>query len=234
MYFEETFIFFLLYYNKPSFKSDNKYKLVSEIMSSDLTEPATDKSAAFTHKPTESNFFRIKLENDPEETFKAKRDYSERYTKQTFNESIKKQIVIDDYKSEMVQNFSKFRSESLFTDIFIYVDGVEFPCHKVVLCAASLYFKAMFSCDLTESRHGKVFIENISPWTMKRLLDFIYTGKLINFFYRNRKHSHKSSEKILLNLLAKKIGILDFYLNLSEFKLCNSELECSIKTECFR
>ena len=34
----------------------------------------------------------------------------------------------------------------------------------------------MFSCDLKESRLGKVYIENISPWTMKRLLDFMYTS----------------------------------------------------------
>jgi hypothetical protein len=31
---------------------------------------------------------------------------------------------------------------------------------------------------LKEARHGKVYIENISPWTMKRLLDFIYTGRV--------------------------------------------------------
>jgi hypothetical protein len=83
-----------------------------------------------------------------------------------------------DYQLQLFKNLFKFKNENLFTDIYIYVDGVEFPCHKVVLCAASSYFKAMFSCDLKESRLGKVFIDNISPWTMKRLLDFIYTGKI--------------------------------------------------------
>lgn len=83
---------------------------------------------------------------------------------------------------EIIDNLYKFKNENLFTDISIYVEGVEFPCHKVILCAASSYFKAMFSCDLKESRLGKVYIENISPWTMKRLLDFIYTGKIeINY-----------------------------------------------------
>lgn len=48
----------------------------------------------------------------------------------------------------------------------------------MILCAASSYFRAMFTCDLKEARHGKVYIENISPWTMKRLLDFIYTGRI--------------------------------------------------------
>ncbi len=91
-------------------------------------------------------------------------------------------IKLDESQLEMLENLSRFKNECLFTDIYIYVDGVEFPCHKVILCAASNYFKAMFSCDLKESRLGKVFIENISPWTMKRLLDYIYTGKVeINY-----------------------------------------------------
>jgi hypothetical protein len=91
-------------------------------------------------------------------------------------------LYIEEFQLETIENLYKFKNESLFTDIFIYIEGVEFPCHKVILCAASSYFKAMFSCDLKESRLGKVYIENISPWTMKRLLDFIYTGKIeINF-----------------------------------------------------
>ena len=96
--------------------------------------------------------------------------------------STNKQISIDEFQFELTQTLHKFRNENLFTDIFIYVEGVEFACHKVVLCAASCYFKAMFSCDLKESRLGKVYIENISPWTMKRIIDFIYTGKIeINY-----------------------------------------------------
>jgi hypothetical protein len=80
--------------------------------------------------------------------------------------------------AELIDTLLKFRNENLFTDISIYVEGVEFPCHKVILCASSSYFRAMFTCDLRESRLGKVYIENISPWTMKRLLDYMYTGKI--------------------------------------------------------
>jgi len=134
---------------------------------------------SFSTDEASTSSYRIKLVTDPLDSIDSKREsYLERSStsNKPGNESSKKQITIDNYKSEMIQNFHKFRSENLFTDIFIYVEGVVFPCHKVVLCAASCYFKAMFSCDLKESRLGKVFIENISPWTMKRILDFIYTG----------------------------------------------------------
>jgi hypothetical protein len=87
-------------------------------------------------------------------------------------------IHLEEFQRETCENLFKFKNESLFTDVHIYVEGVEFACHKVILCAASAYFRAMFSCDLKEARHGKVYIENISPWTMKRLLDFIYTGRI--------------------------------------------------------
>jgi hypothetical protein len=73
----------------------------------------------------------------------------------------KKQILINDFQTELNHNLIKFRNENLFTDIFIYVEGVEFPCHKVILCASSSYFKAMFSCDLKESRLGKVIIVHL-------------------------------------------------------------------------
>lgn len=107
-------------------------------------------------------------------------DYNEANSNQISNDIC--QIIVDDFKLELTENLFKFKNENLFTDIYIYVEGVEFACHKVVLCAASSYFKAMFSCDLKESRLGKVYIENILPWTMKRLLDFIYTGRIeINY-----------------------------------------------------
>jgi hypothetical protein len=87
-------------------------------------------------------------------------------------------LKLDQFQIDIINNLLTFRNENLFTDISIYVEGVEFACHKVLLCAASTYFRAMFSCDLKESRLGKVYIENISPWTMKRLLDYIYTGNI--------------------------------------------------------
>ena len=162
-------------------------------MTTNYPEPSTanlsESSVNTQDMDSEADTLRIKIEgNKSKETESAassskKTEFTERFGKQNYtisgqtNESTKKQISIDEHKSDMVQNFNRFRNEHLFTDIFIYVEGVEFPCHKVILCAASCYFKAMFSCDLKESRLGKVFIENISPWTMKRILDFIYTGE---------------------------------------------------------
>ena len=85
-------------------------------------------------------------------------------------------IDCPDYPSSLFTTINQFRLSDLFTDVTIYVDGVSFPCHRLILAAASPYFRAMFSYNFRESTEGNVRIQDITPWTMKRILEFIYTG----------------------------------------------------------
>ncbi|XP_045191617.2 kelch-like protein 24 [Mercenaria mercenaria] len=61
-------------------------------------------------------------------------------------------------------------------DVTIIVDGKVFPCHKVILCAMSSYFEAMFNHDMIETRGGIVTLYDIEPEIFDRLLRFMYTG----------------------------------------------------------
>ena len=81
-----------------------------------------------------------------------------------------------DHPSSLFSTINQFRLSDLFTDVTIYVDGVPFACHRLILAAASPYFRAMFSYNFRESTEGNVRIQDITPWTMKRILEFIYTG----------------------------------------------------------
>ncbi|CAF0932801.1 unnamed protein product [Adineta ricciae] len=85
-------------------------------------------------------------------------------------------IHCSDYPSALFSTINQFRQSDLFTDVMIYVDGVSFACHRLILAAASPYFRAMFSYNFRESTEGNVRIQDITPWTMKRILEFIYTG----------------------------------------------------------
>lgn len=85
-------------------------------------------------------------------------------------------IHCPDYPSALFSTINQFRLSDLFTDVTIYVDGVPFACHRLILAAASPYFRAMFSYNFRESTEGNVRIQDITPWTMKRILEFIYTG----------------------------------------------------------
>ena len=47
-----------------------------------------------------------------------------------------------------------------------------------MLAASSPYFKASFSNQFQEAISARVTMRDMSPWIMKRILDYIYTGQL--------------------------------------------------------
>ncbi len=53
---------------------------------------------------------------------------------------------------QVLSGLNSLRQERAFCDITLAVDGDEYPCHKVVLCSFSPYFKAMFSGEMAESK----------------------------------------------------------------------------------
>lgn len=83
-----------------------------------------------------------------------------------------------DYSSEMLNRLNSLRSEKIFTDATVCVGQEEFFCHRNVLAASSPYFRAMFTSELREGKETLVSFNDISPWIMKRIIDYIYTGRL--------------------------------------------------------
>jgi hypothetical protein len=81
-----------------------------------------------------------------------------------------------DYSSEMLNRLNSLRSEKIFTDATVCVGQEEFLCHRNVLAASSPYFRAMFTSELREGKETLVSFNDISPWIMKRIIDYIYTG----------------------------------------------------------
>lgn len=49
---------------------------------------------------------------------------------------------------------------------------------RCVLAASSPYFKASFSSQFQEAISARVTMRNMSPWIMRRILDYIYTGQI--------------------------------------------------------
>ncbi|KAM4863043.1 kelch-like protein 6 isoform X2 [Urocitellus parryii] len=71
------------------------------------------------------------------------------------------------------------RVENALTDVILCVDIQEFSCHRVVLAAASNYFRAMFCNDLKEKYEKRIIIKGVDAETMHTLLDYTYTSKAL-------------------------------------------------------
>lgn len=66
----------------------------------------------------------------------------------------------------------------MLTDITLEVGHEVFYAHRVVLAAASPYFKAMFTGGLKECEMTRIPLQGVSPTAMARLIHFMYTGRI--------------------------------------------------------
>eukprot|EP00058_Branchiostoma_floridae_P004245 XP_002589733.1 hypothetical protein BRAFLDRAFT_97784 [Branchiostoma floridae] len=63
-------------------------------------------------------------------------------------------------------------------DVVLEVEGRWFPCHRLVLSAASPYFRAMFTSDMAESRQKTVVLQGLDADIFGEILSYIYSGTL--------------------------------------------------------
>ncbi|XP_020298839.1 kelch-like ECH-associated protein 1 isoform X1 [Pseudomyrmex gracilis] len=82
------------------------------------------------------------------------------------------------YLKEAMKMMFMMRSHHMLTDVILEVDSELFHAHKVILAAASPYFKAMFTGGLKESEMTRVKLQGVCPTTMARLMYFMYTGQI--------------------------------------------------------
>ncbi|XP_035693490.1 kelch repeat and BTB domain-containing protein 8-like [Branchiostoma floridae] len=61
-------------------------------------------------------------------------------------------------------------------DVVLEVEGWQFPCHRLVLSAASPYFRAMFTCGMAESRQKTVVLQGLDPAMFGEILSYMYSG----------------------------------------------------------
>lgn len=88
------------------------------------------------------------------------------------------------YYSNFFKNLKVLYEDERFYDIELHCgnEGEEFEiirAHKVILSSSSSYFEAMFGNDFTESKNKVVKFHSINHNILKILVNFIYTGKLI-------------------------------------------------------
>lgn len=95
------------------------------------------------------------------------------------------------------------KHNEMLTDVKLEVMNETFPAHKIILAAASPYFKgnlilipinsgqfcnyfcyyclspAMFTSGLRENNASVVQVRGVCPTIMRKILSFIYTGEIV-------------------------------------------------------
>lgn len=95
------------------------------------------------------------------------------------NSNIASHVLEDPrYGSAILKKLNEYRQDAKFTNAILCVGQEEFPCHKTVLAVSSPYFEAMFSSDLKESRENRISFNEVSPWTLSKVIDYAYSGKI--------------------------------------------------------
>ena len=87
-----------------------------------------------------------------------------------------------DHASSMLQGLQGLREENPFCDAVLQAS--DFPVHRVVLSAASQYFKTMFNGSFKEAVLGArepVVLKNIPSSCLSSLLSYIYEVKLTKY-----------------------------------------------------
>jgi len=82
------------------------------------------------------------------------------------------------YQSSVSSVFQSLREAEQFTDVTISTsEGNSMKAHRVVLCAASTYFRAILA-DTNTWQHPVIILKDLPFSDLASLLEFIYTGSV--------------------------------------------------------
>ncbi|KAJ8253553.1 hypothetical protein COCON_G00201650 [Conger conger] len=74
---------------------------------------------------------------------------------------------------------NKLRLDGKFCDVVIQVEGFTMKAHKIVLCACSPYFRALFTGNLNSSHKSTYNIPGVLPEMMKIIIEYAYTHSAV-------------------------------------------------------
>ena len=82
------------------------------------------------------------------------------------------------HPKESLELMNSLRHAEKLCDVRLIAGTDGFPVHKLVLAAASPYFKAMFTCGMKETSVVDIPLPGITAGTLGTLIDFAYTSEI--------------------------------------------------------
>nr|XP_020667169.1 kelch repeat and BTB domain-containing protein 12 isoform X1 [Pogona vitticeps] len=106
----------------------------------------------------------------------------------------------------LLNQVKRMKELAEMTDVVLVAEDEKFPCHKLMLAAFSPYFKAMFTCGLSECTQKEVVLQDMSAESVSIILHFMYTAEL-----------H------LTNCSVQSVAIAAFFMQMDEvFQICQA------------
>ncbi|XP_035676101.1 kelch repeat and BTB domain-containing protein 8-like [Branchiostoma floridae] len=84
----------------------------------------------------------------------------------------------ESYLQGFLGTVGDLQKTGVLQDVVLEVEGRRFSCHRLVLSAASPYFRAMFTSDMAESRQKTVVLQGLDAGMLEEILSYIYSGTL--------------------------------------------------------
>lgn len=82
------------------------------------------------------------------------------------------------HTERMMEKMEAYFYQNKLCDVTLVAGQVRIPAHRLVLCAASDYFAAMFNSGLSETNLGEVVLKDVDPDALAVLIRYVYSGKL--------------------------------------------------------
>jgi actin-binding protein IPP len=82
------------------------------------------------------------------------------------------------YALSLLSKLNTFQKDTLFCDGIIKIAGKQFSIHKVILSAASPYFRTLFCNGMVETFSLEVELQGVESECFGLLLGYIYTGNI--------------------------------------------------------
>ncbi|XP_061765467.1 kelch-like protein 7 [Nerophis ophidion] len=86
--------------------------------------------------------------------------------------------VEDEHFGSIMGGMNNLRKNGTLCDVCLVVQSQQFPAHRIVLAAASKFFRLMFTTNMLESKSYEVELSSVDPEIIELLLEYIYTAEV--------------------------------------------------------
>ncbi|XP_059164122.1 kelch repeat and BTB domain-containing protein 8-like [Physella acuta] len=79
----------------------------------------------------------------------------------------------------LVKKIETLWNEKELLDFNVNIDGINIPCHRLMLAACSEFFRCLFRSSMKETHDNVVTVQGMSVETFNLILKYVYTGENI-------------------------------------------------------